>query len=102
MREGRYQITVDLEYKVKANVMYGSKEYIHEHVNQVTGIPLLQKVKSDVKDQKECWDKYMGKINFDKVCDHYMQTIRVCLVLDQKSADYQLAPKYKHIKCNLE
>ena len=102
MLEGKFQITVDLEYKVKMKKIGKEYQYNPEKVNQVAGIPLLQKLKSDVKDQKECWDKYMGKMNFDKVCDHYVKTIKVCLVLDQKSEDYQLARNYKHIKCNLE
>lgn len=63
MVDGRFQITVDLEYTVKING--------EEYVNEVYGIPLLQKMKSKAIDQEDCYKRFKGKMNFEKVCDHY-------------------------------
>jgi hypothetical protein len=90
-----YNITTSLSYQV---LKHGSAEQI---IHQVEGIPIIQKKYEKLESPQDCGYRFHGLHNATSgKCLYYLQTRKICLVVDQDSADYRLVNGYEDFRCN--
>ena len=62
---------------------------------------MIQKIYRQLDHPADCKYKFHGEFNkTSNKCLYYLQTRKICLVIDQNSTDYRLVNDYKKYRCN--
>ena len=92
-----YNITIGLSYQVLEHGVAEPALIIHE----VEGIPIIQKKFEKLENPEDCGYRFHGHHDdASGKCLYYLQTRKICLVVDQNSEDYKLINGYEDFRCN--